>query len=187
LSWKAAHPLPASRDRQADCRCLSAGFVVRPLRARDITAVADLLTAAGPLDDTGEPPDAHELAEWFAYCRLAYDRDALAVLVAAGDLVAYAASAALPAFRDAFRVHLEGRVHPRLRSAGIGRALLDWQLARGRHLHAERHPEVPAELTVPVPAAMSTLEGLVRRSGFTAERCYQQMQRPLTICPTPHR
>jgi mycothiol synthase len=105
------------------------------------------------------------------------------VLGAAGDLVAYAASAALPTIRDSCRVHLEGRVHPRLRGAGIGRALLDWQLARGRQLHVERHPEVPAKLTVPVPGAMTTLEGLVRRAGFSAERWYRQMQRPLTDLP----
>jgi mycothiol synthase len=80
-------------------------------------------------------------------------------------------------------VHLEGRVHPRPRGAGIGRALFDWQVERGRQLHVERHPEVPATLTVPVPGAMTTLENLARRAGFTAERWYRQMQRPLTDLP----
>lgn len=162
---------------------LPAGLDVCPLRAGDLAAVADLLAAAERLDDTGERPDAYELAEWFTYCRLEFDRDGLAVLDTAGDLVAYAAAAALPTFRDAFRVHLEGRVDPRLRGAGIGRALLDWQVTRGRQVHAERHPEVAASLTVPVPGAMTALEGLVRRAGFTAERWDRQMRRPLTDLP----
>jgi mycothiol synthase len=162
---------------------LPAGFIGRPLQAGDVAAVADLLTAAEPLDDTGEHSDTDDLTEWWTFGRLAHDRDGLVVLDAAGDLVAYAAVLAPPTSRDAFRIYLDGRVHARTRGAGIGRALLDWEVARGRQLHAERHPEARAKLTVAVPAAMSALESLVRRAGFTAERWYRQMQRPLTELP----
>jgi mycothiol synthase len=92
---------------------------------------------------------------------------------------------ASPTFREALAVYLEGRVRPDLRGQGIGRALLAWQLDRGRALHAERHPEAPGALTVEVPGGMPSLEGLVRRAGLAAERWYREMQRPLTDLPDP--
>src|SRR4029450_7206176 len=109
--------------------------------------------------------------------------------------------------RDAFAVYLEGRVRADVRGRGIGRALLDWQLDRGRALHAERHPEAPGAragrrdrrcalhaarhpeapgaLTVEVPGGMPSLEALVRRAGLEPERWYREMQRPLTDLPKP--
>jgi ribosomal protein S18 acetylase RimI-like enzyme len=74
-------------------------------------------------------------------------------------------------------------VRPDRRGDGIGRSLLGWQCERGRVLRAERQPEAPSALTVEVPGAMRSLESLVRRAGFTAERWYREMQRPLIDLP----
>jgi ribosomal protein S18 acetylase RimI-like enzyme len=98
-------------------------------------------------------------------------------------LVGYATVIAPPSFRDALAVYLEGRVRPDVRDRGIGRALLAWQLDRGRVLHAERHPEAPGALTVDVPDGMPALEGLARRAGLTADRWYREMRRPLSDLP----
>ena len=165
------------------------GLRVRPLSSDDAPAVAGLLAAAEETDDTGEFPDADDVAEWWQSWSLDPGRDGVAVEDDAGALVAYATVMASPTFRDALPVYLEARVHCDLRGRGIGRALLAWQRIRGVALHAERHPEAPAELTVGVPGAMPSLEGLVRRAGFSAERWYREMQRPLTdlpeACPVP--
>jgi mycothiol synthase len=88
-----------------------------------------------------------------------------------------------PTFRDAFGVYLEGRVHPERRGRGIGRALMAWQLGRGAEVHAERHPEAPAHLSVSVHSTMPGLEALVRREGMTAVRWYRLMERPLDELP----
>jgi mycothiol synthase len=159
------------------------GLTSRPLSDDDPAPVAALLAAAEQVDDTGEFPDAEDVAEWWRGWDLEPARDGLVVLDQAGVVVAYATVMASPTFREAFAVYLEGRVRPDLRGQGVGRALLAWQLDRGRALHAERHPEAPGALTVEVPGGMASLEGLVRRAGLVAERWYREMQRPLTDLP----
>ena len=160
-------------------------LTARPLSDDDAAPVAALLAAAEQVDDTGEYPDAEDVAEWWRGWGLDPARDGVAVLDDAGVVVAYATVMASPTFREALAVYLEGRVRPDLRGRGIGRALLAWQLDRGVALHAERHPEAPAALTVEVPGGMPSLEGLVRRAGLAAERWYREMQRPLTDLPDP--
>jgi mycothiol synthase len=149
----------------------------------DAAAAAALLVAAEQLDDTGEWPDAEDMTEFWTGFDLDAGRDGVAVCDASGLLVAFVTALAPSTFREAFAVYLEGRVRPDLRGRGIGRALLDWQLARGTEIHAERHPASPGQLLVPVHGAITGLERLVRREGFTAERWYRQMERPLTDLP----
>ncbi|MGY2065393.1 GNAT family N-acetyltransferase [Blastococcus sp. SYSU DS0619] len=163
----------------ADFPAVPAGFTARPLHTDDIPAVAALLVAAEPLDDTGEFPEADDVSEWWAGWEIDLARDGLAVRDADGALAGYAVVFAGSGVRDAFRVTLEGRVHPDRRGVGIGAALLDWQLARGAELHAERHPDVPARPVAGVFGTQPHLERLARRRGLTAERWYRTMAREL--------
>ncbi len=162
---------------------LPAGLTARPMRADDMAAAADLLAAAEVVDDTGEHESAEGLADWWVNDLVDLTRDSLLVQTPDGEVVALAAVVAPPTFRDAFTVYLEGCVHPDRRGRGIGRALLAWQLARGAQVHAERHPEAPARLTVSVFATMGTAEALVRHAGLTPQRWFSQMARPLTGLP----
>lgn len=159
------------------------GLTARPLSTDDAAAVAAVLAAAEQVDDTGEYPDAEDVADWWQGWGLQADTDGLAVCDAAGVVVAYATVTASVTFRERLNIDLEGRVRPDLRGQGVGRALLAWQHDRGAAVHAERQPQAPAALRVEVPGAMTALEGLVRRSGFEAERWFQEMQRPLTELP----
>ncbi|MDK3258126.1 GNAT family N-acetyltransferase [Blastococcus capsensis] len=161
------------------------GFVARPLRTDDIPAVAELLVAAEPLDDTGEFPDADDVAEEWSSREIDPARDGLAVHDADGALAGVAHVSAPATFRDAFRIHLEGRVRPDQRGRGIGGALLDWQLERGAEVHAARHPEAPARLLVGIMGSQPSLERLVRGRGLSAERWYRTMERQLSDLPGP--
>jgi mycothiol synthase len=167
----------------ADVPALADGLTVRPLAADDVTDAAALLEAAEAVDDTGEHWSPDDLTEWWVNDLFDLARDSLAVRTADGELVAWATVLALPTFRDAFRIGLEARVHPAWRDRGIGRALLAWQLERGREVHAERHPGSLAVLAVEVYTSMPSLERLVQRAGLTQERWYFVMERPLTDLP----
>jgi mycothiol synthase len=161
------------------------GLSVRPITADDAAAVAAVLAASEHVDDVGEYPDAEDLVEWWTGWKMDLGRDGLAVCDAAGLVVGFAAVVAPSTFRGTFAVHLEGGVRPDHRGRGVGRALLAWQLERAAEVHAERHPEVPARLTVGLGERMTALESLVRRAGLTAQRWYRQMERPLTDLPEP--
>src|SRR6476469_8166326 len=100
------------------------GLTARPLSTDDAVAVAALLAAAEQVDDTGEYPDAEDVADWWQGWGLDARRDGLAVCDAADVVVAYATVTASATFRDRFAVDLVGRVRPDARGRGIGRALL---------------------------------------------------------------
>ncbi|MBB3082902.1 GNAT family N-acetyltransferase [Geodermatophilus sabuli] len=162
---------------------LPEGLTARPLTPEDVDAAAALLAAAEPLDRTGEHEDADDLREWWVNDRVDLRSDGLAVCGPDGDLAGWATAVSTGGVRDGFRVWLEGRVHPAHRGRGIGRCLLDWQVGRGAELHRREHPEAEGRLLVSVSPAMTALEGLVRRAGFTPERWYSDMERPLTGLP----
>ena len=167
----------------ADLPALPEGLSVAPLTPADVADAATLLAEAETVDDTGEHWSAEDLAEWWVDELLDLGRDGVAVRDPDGVLVAWATVLALPTFRDAFRIDLEARVHPARRGQGLGRALLGWQVARGREIHAERHPLSPAVLAVAAPTTMPSLGALLRRAGFVEERWYSVMERRLDELP----
>ncbi|MGY5885248.1 GNAT family N-acetyltransferase [Modestobacter lacusdianchii] len=170
------HPAPLA---------LPEGLTARPIRPDDVVAVAELLTAAEAVDDTGAHESPEDLTGFWVNELVDLERDSRLVTTADGEVVGWATAIAPPTFRDAYGVHLEGRVHPQWRGRGIGRALLDWQLARGEQLHAERHPEAPARLTVTAYTSMADLTALLRRAGLVEARFFSHMERPLTDLPEP--
>ena len=166
-----------------DLPVLPVGLSAAPLTAADVADAAALLAEAETVDDTGEHWSAEDLAEWWVNDLVDLGRDGVAVRDPDGLLVAWATVLALPTFRDAFRIDLEARVRPAWRGRGLGRALLGWQVVRGREIHVERHPATPAVLAVSAPTTMPSLGALLRRAGFVPERWYSSMERRLAEPP----
>jgi ribosomal protein S18 acetylase RimI-like enzyme len=168
----------------ADVPGLPEGLTARPLVLDDADAAAELLAAAEAVDDTGEHEDAADLVEWWGREPVDLERDGRAVVTAGGRLVGWATSIAPRGGRDALRIWAEGRVHPEWRGLGVGRALVAWQLRRGTEQHAEHAPPgLPGRLVASVYPAMRSAARLLERAGFTAERCYHAMARPLDDLP----
>jgi mycothiol synthase len=176
-------PVPVAVPTLRGVRDLPAGLTGRPLTADDLPAAAELLAAAEPFDDTGEHLDADDLAEWWVNDLVDLPDDSRVVCSDDGALVAVAVVVSISGAREDHPVLLDGRVHPAWRRRGIGRSLLDWQLRRGAEVHRRDHPELPGRLTVSVYPGMAALGSLVGRAGFTAERWYADMERPLTGLP----
>jgi mycothiol synthase len=164
---------------------LPEGLTARPMSPDDVVPAADLLAAAEAVDDTGMHESAEDLRGFWVNELVDLAEDGLAVTRDAGRLVGYGTVIAPPTFRDAYAVHLEGRVHPEWRTRGIGRAVLGWQLERAARVHAARHPEVPARLSTLVPTTMPSLGALLQRAGFGQDRWFFAMERALTDLPAP--
>ena len=166
-------------------RTLPDGLTARPIHPDDVPALARLLAEAEAVDDTGMHESAEDLTEFWVNDLVDLERDSRLVCTADGEVAAWATAIAPPTFRDAFDVHLEGRVHPGWRGRGIGRSLLAWQLDRGAEVHAQRHPEAPARLTVTAYTSMPDLAAMLRRAGLAEVRWFFHMARPLTDLPAP--
>jgi mycothiol synthase len=159
------------------------GLTARPLRPDDVGAIAALLQAAEPFDDTGEHEDVDDLTEWFVNDRIVLDDDSRVVVAGDGSVVAWATVMDLGDHRDEYALRLDGRVHPDARGRGIGRHLIGWQLERSGALHRARHPEMSARFALGVTAAHHRLERLVVGLGFDPVQYYVLMRRPLTGLP----
>lgn len=167
----------------AEIRDLPGGLTARALQPADIAAVADLLAAAEPHDQTGEHEDVDDLTEWFVNDRLDLSHDSRVVVTGDGAVIGWATVMDLGNHRDEYALRLDGRVHPDLRGRGVGRALVDWQLARSAELHRARRPEWGARFALGVTAAHRRLERLVIGLGLQPVQYYFSMKRSLTGLP----
>src|SRR4051794_41357786 len=113
------------------------------MRPDDVDAIVVLETAAEPVDDTGQHDSAEDLTAWFVNDLVDLQRDTRVVLDG-DELVGWASAIAPPTFRDAYGVHLEGRVHPDWRGRGVGPGPPGSPLRGGPPTHPARAPPAPA-------------------------------------------
>jgi mycothiol synthase len=107
--------------------------------------------------------------------------DTRLVLTPGGELVAAAMTPAPP--NGGFRIDLIGGVDPRWRGRGIGRELLDWQVARAAEIHRMVAPADEWSLHSRAMAGDAPTDRLLRRFGFTPARYWFQMAAPLAPAP----
>ena len=159
----------------------------RALMPADAAAVARLLAAAESVDDTGEHYDADDVAEELADASLDLARDTLAAVAPDGEVVAYGGLRGSAEVRDTDRINLDGVVLPGCRGRGLGRRLLEWGEGRAAEMHRSRHPEVPGEIGLGVPATVPGKEALARAAGYRPLRWWYDMRRELAggLPPVP--
>ena len=121
---------------------------LRPLNADDLPAWARLLADVEMVDDTGEHYSQADLAEEMANPDLDPRRDMVGAFLADGSMAGYWCVYPRGGVEDCHQIQMEGTVAPVLRGNGLGSRLAEQMKARGLAVHAERHPRLPALLSV---------------------------------------
>jgi mycothiol synthase len=148
------------------------------VRVADAAAWAQVVNEAEEADHTGEHYDADDLTEELEDPGLdlatatmaAWDGDRLAGL----GLLRCAGSA-----DPVHRVFFDGVVRPAYRRQGIGAQLLAWAIEQTPAVSQARHPGAPFELHAQVGDTNDGKRILFEGNGFTPQRYFFAMRRPL--------
>ena len=135
---------------------------LRALTRADIPAWNSLLAAIEEVDRTGEHYNEADLAEEMDDPDLDPAQDIVGAF-AGDDLVGYFCIHPRAAAEDVHKVALDGGVRPDVRGRGVGRRLVAAMYARSLEAHRERHPGLPALLT------LSGVEGNTEQAALLAE------------------
>ena len=157
----------------------------RPLRRRDARALHRLQLAAGRIDHPEEEIGERALAEALRDPRFTPARDGVIGLAPDGSVVAVATASlsedpggtTVAGADPHIVVSLDGTVHPAYRGRGIGRALLDWQSARGMQLLATSRSLLPGMLAVGSREACVPNTALFAAGGFAPVRWWCSLRR----------
>lgn len=76
-----------------------------------------------------------------------------------------------------------GGVDPRFRKLGLGRALIDWQVATARSMLAEIDTTEPAQIVMHVDSGQEDLEDQLVLAGFHWARTYYELRADLRSAP----
>lgn len=153
------------------------GLRWRDLGPDDTAALTRLVARMEAVDDPPYRTTAEELAEYFesthVYSGIGGSDDA-------GELRAFAFVRMRLGEVGLLRVFGSGGVDPAWRGRGVGSALLDWQVDRGRQILAASGRDVPARIAVQVDEGAEDLARMLEAKGFAARRWYTSMRRDLS-------
>ena len=172
--WGALIGVPGAASTQLDWR---------PLVRTDLLELFGLLTAIELHDDPSERHSLDSLYEHFDAPESASGQNAI-VGWAGETPVAYGWNCVGSFDTAPRRVWLVGGVHPGWRRLGHGRTVMEWQLDRARHWHAETRREGHGRLQLigNVDQLQTDRGQLFARFGFTAVRWYADMSRSIESC-----
>lgn len=153
------------------------GLVWRPITRNDLDEVSALLTAIELVDQPTERHSVAELGQTYEETDADTAHNSLVGRDAAGTVVAYGWNHPISSDISPRRVFLAGGVHPDHRGRGIGRALLEWQLERGRHWYRATLQDDfgSLQLTAYVDETLSAQRRLYERAGLSPLRWYADM------------
>ena len=142
---------------------------LRPLSHDDIPTLAKLLAEVEAVDQTGEHYSEADLEEEFANPDIEVGKDIVGAFD--GDaLVGYFSVYPRHADETYQKIHTEGAVDPARRGEGIGTVLAEAMVARADAVHRERHPEMPAKVTLSGRSDNTAQQELLAGVGLVPER-----------------
>ena len=153
-----------------------------PFARDDLPAIAEFYRVCETHDENPERTSISSLEEFWDSPRSVPEHDTLTGFDAIGGIVATAWAGCNRAVTEKRGVYLGGAVHPSRRGAGIGRAVLRWELAHGNEWdEATRHPGYgPLVMRLGAPTAQADVRNLAVRHGIETERYFFEMSQRLT-------
>lgn len=164
------------------------GIRWRPFDRDDLPAIAAFYREVENHDDNPERTSLSGLEEFWDSPRSVPEHDTLAGFDVNGKVSATAWAGCNRVVTEKRLVYLGGAVRPSRRGEGIGRAVLQWQLAHGHEWDQQtREPGVgPLVMRLHVPTAQADVRDLAKHYGLETERYFFELSQPLAVrLPAP--
>ena len=159
-------------------------IVLRPLTRDDIPGWAALLAAVEKVENTGEHFSAEDLAEEMDNPDTEVGKDFVGAFD--GDTqVGYFSVMPRGVTDGAYKVHVEGSVHPDRRGEGIGTELVGAMVTRAVAAARERRADLPSRLTATGMSTNTAQEELLTDLGMSGERWNFVMRTSLSDLSDP--
>ncbi|HWC22284.1 MAG TPA: GNAT family N-acetyltransferase [Flexivirga sp.] len=165
----------AARDRLDELP----GISWQPFGRDDLPAIAAFYTECETYDENPERSSLADLEEFWDSTRSVPEADTLVGHDADGRVVATAWAGCNRAITEQRRVRLAGAVRPDRRGEGIGRAVLQWELAHGLAWDDATRREGYGSLVMRlfVPTEQTDARDLAARHEMPTERYFFEMSR----------
>lgn len=160
-----------------------AGPATGATRALSLNDVDLVMRLANAVENAGRYPyrtTDRDVTERLSQPWLQLDANSVAVLSASGELVGYGLAEPRPDADGAPRYFIEGMVHPRARSRGVGTMIARWVLARVTELHTA-HGAGSSEVHAFCEDGETGGRLLLERMGFGLNREYSTLRAPLSV------
>ncbi len=173
-------PLPTEIDARAALDALD-GITWTPFSREDLPQIAEFYAVCEDHDHNPERRSLAELQEFWDSPRSRPDEDTLVGRTADGSVVATAWAGCNRAVTERRGVFCGGSVRPDRRGEGIGRAVLQWELAHGAAWDGatRRVGYGPLVMRLYAPTEQTDVRDLAERHGMTVERYFFEMSRPV--------
>lgn len=161
------------------------GMTWRPFGRDDLPAIAAFYAACETFDANPERHSLSGIQEFWDSPRSRPDEDTLVGYDDEGEVVATAWAGCNRAVTERRGVYLGGAVHPDRRGEGIGRLVLDWELAHADAWDAatREHGFGPLVMRLYAPTTQADVRDLAERRGLGVERYFFEMSRRLDDRP----
>jgi ribosomal protein S18 acetylase RimI-like enzyme len=148
----------------------------------------ELLAFAADVARTDHPnwvETRDEVVEMFELSHIAPDRDTMVGVDSEGRILASGSVVCPPGQETLVRSIVLGAIRPDVRGRGIGRVLLDWQLARAREQLAASDRPLPGWIMAYAEQRAPDAQALLERAGLSLQRHFFTLERELEA-PVDH-
>ncbi|MGR0220776.1 GNAT family N-acetyltransferase [Agromyces sp. ZXT2-6] len=157
----------------------------RPATPADVDALLEYFADVAREDHPHWTESRDEIAELFELPHIDPARDTLTAIDRDGRVIAHGTAICPPGRETMVRSIVAGAVRPSARGRGVGRLLLDWQLARAREQLAESGERLPGWIMAYVEDGVTDAAALLESRGLQVARHFSTLQRDLGAA-VPH-